>query len=329
MEKFFESIWYSKFSLFSFILLPFSLLFYVLIKVRLWLYDNNFINTYKSGKPSIVVGNITVGGSGKTPLVIWLAKYLSNKGLKVGIISSGYKAKFKSPVFVNSKSNPHFVGDEAVLIAKQTHSEIVSCGNRVEATRLLLDKSLIDVIIHDDGLQHYKLDRDYEIALINNDKLFGNNLLLPAGPLREPKSRLNNVNIVAYTNTIDETKFSIRSINKSVINLTSGRSKNIKDFVSKKIHLVSGVASLETIIKVLDTNNIRYIIHKYNDHHIFDGSEVCFDDNTPVFITYKDYVKLVEIKNNNIWVLDHYIEPNKLFINKITKDLSVILNYEN
>ena len=98
MEKFFESIWYSKFSLFSFILLPFSLLFYVLIKVRLWLYDNNFINTYISGKPSIVVGNITVGGSGKTPLVIWLAKYLSNKGLKVGIISSGYKAKFKTPV---------------------------------------------------------------------------------------------------------------------------------------------------------------------------------------------------------------------------------------
>ena len=107
MEKFFESIWYSRFSLFSFILLPFSILFYVLIKIRLYLYDYNFLHKYTSGKPSIIVGNITVGGSGKTPLVIWLAKYLSGMGLKVGVVSSGYKAMIKTPVLVNEKSNPN------------------------------------------------------------------------------------------------------------------------------------------------------------------------------------------------------------------------------
>ena len=329
MEKFFESIWYSKFSLFSFILLPFSILFYVLIKIRLYLYDYGFLHKYTSGKPSIIVGNITVGGSGKTPFVIWLAKYLSDMGLKVGVVSSGYKAILKTPVLVNEKSNPNLVGDEAVLIAKQTKSEIVSCGNRVDATKLLLNKKTIDVIIHDDGLQHYKLARDYEIALINDHKLFGNSFLLPAGPLREPKSRLNNVDIVAYTNSTDDKKFSIRSINKTVINLVTNQSKNIKDFSSQTIHLVSGIASLETITKALDLYMITYIIHEYDDHHVYDGSEVCFDDDHTIFITYKDYVKLIEIKNNNIWVLDHYVEPNKLFINKINKDLNVILNYEN
>ena len=329
MEKFFESIWYSKFSLFSFILLPFSMLFYVLIKIRLYLYNYNFLHKYISGKPSIIVGNITVGGSGKTPLVIWLAKYLSDMGLKVGVVSSGYKAMLKTPVLVNEKSNPNLVGDEAVLIAKQTKSEIVSCGNRVDATKLLLNKKTIDIIIHDDGLQHYKLSRDYEIVLINDHKLFGNSFLLPAGPLREPRSRLNNADIVAYTNSTDDKKFSIRSINKNVINLVTNQSKNIKDFSSQTIHLVSGIASLETITKALDLYMITYIIHEYDDHHVYDGSEVCFDDDHTVFITYKDYVKLIEIKNNNIWVLDHYVEPNKLFINKINKDLSVILNYEN
>ena len=329
MEKIFESIWYSKFSLFSFALLPFSILFYVLIKVRLYLYDYDLLHKYTSGKPSIIVGNLTVGGSGKTPFVIWLAKYLSAMGLKVGVVSSGYKAMLKTPVLVNEKSNPNLVGDEAVLIAKQTNSEIVSCGNRVDATKLLLNKKAIDVIIHDDGLQHYKLARDYEIALINDHKLFGNSFLLPAGPLREPKSRLNNVDIVAYTNSTNDKKFSIRSVNKTVINLVTNQSKNLKDFSSQKIHLVSGIASLENITKALDLYMINYTIHKYDDHHAFDGSEVCFDDDHPIFITDKDYVKLIEIKNNSIWVLDHYVEPNKLFINKINKDLSVILNYEN
>ena len=165
--------------------------------------------------------------------------------------------------------------------------------------------------------------------LINNHKLFGNSFLLPAGPLREPKSRLNNVDIVAYTNSTDDKKFSIRSINKTVVNLVTNQSKNLKDFSSQKIHLVSGIASLENITKALDLYMINYIIHKYDDHHAYDGSEVYFDDHHPIFITYKDYVKLVEIKNNNIWVLDHHVEPNKLLINKINKDLSVILNYEN
>ena len=268
MEKIFESIWYSKFSLLSFILLPFSILFYLLIKIRLYLYDYDLLHKYTSGKPSIIVGNLTVGGSGKTPFVIWLAKYLTAMGLKVGVVSSGYKAILKTPVLVNEKSNPNLVGDEAVLIAKQTESEIVSCGNRVDATKLLLNKKTIDVIIHDDGLQHYKLARDYEIALINDHKLFGNSFLLPAGPLREPKSRLNNVDIVAYTNSTDDKKFSIRSINKTVINLVTNQSKNIKDFSSQTIHLVSGIASLETITKALDLYMITYIIHEYDDHHV-------------------------------------------------------------
>ena len=325
MEQFLEKVWHSKFNIFSLILLPFSLLYFLVTKFKLYLYEHQFIKRYKSQTPLVIIGNITVGGTGKTPFVIWLANHLSNKGKKVGIISSGYKASLKIPTLVTGSSDPTQVGDEAVLIAKKTNCEVVSCGNRVEATKFITQKRAFDVLLHDDGIQHYKLDRDYEIILINNKKLLGNGLLLPAGPLRESKSRLDTVNIVVYTN--NNTKpYSISSINNTIVNLASNESKNITDFSSNKVHLVSGIASIDAIIENLENNRIQYISHKYDDHHMFNGSEVIFDDNYPVFITQKDCVKLSGINNKNVWVIDHKIELSELLITKLDNDLTNLLN---
>ena len=326
MNKFFEQIWRSSFNVYSLVLFPFSLIFFIIIKIRRTLYKYGILVKYKSPTPLIIIGNITIGGTGKTPFVIWLANHLANKGLKVGVISSGYKSTSKTPEIVNKNSNANQVGDEAVLIAKHTDSIVVSGGSRVDATKLLMSIRINDIILHDDGLQHYKLERDYEIILVNSKNLFGNGLLLPAGPLREPKSRLEDADIVAYTNDNNESTYSIASVSNSVVNSVSKESKNIEDFTSKKIHLVTGIASMEMIIENLISYKIQCIPHKYNDHHIYDGSEVIFDDNHPVFITQKDYVKLSDINNKNIWIIDHKVKPNELLITKLNSDLNHLLN---
>ena len=326
MNKFFEQIWRSSFNVYSLVLFPFSLIFFIIIKIRRTLYKYGILVKYKSPTPLIIIGNITIGGTGKTPFVIWLANHLANKGLKVGVISSGYKSTSKTPEIVNKNSNANQVGDEAVLIAKHTDSIVVSGGSRVDATKLLMSIRINDIILHDDGLQHYKLERDYEIILVNSKNPFGNGLLLPAGPLREPKSRLEDADIVAYTNDNNESTYSIASVSNSVINSVSKESKNIEDFTSKKIHLVTGIASMEMIIENLISYKIQCIPHKYDDHHIYDGSEVIFDDNHPVFITQKDYVKLSDINNKNIWIIDHKVKPNELLITKLNSDLNNLLN---
>ena len=326
MNKFFEQIWRSSFNVYSLVLFPFSLIFFIIIKIRRTLYKYGILVKYKSPTPLIIIGNITIGGTGKTPFVIWLANHLANKGLKVGVISSGYKSTSKTPEIVNKNSDANQVGDEAVLIAKHTDSIVVSGGSRVDATKLLTSISINDIILHDDGLQHYKLERDYEIILVNSKNLFGNGLLLPAGPLREPKSRLEDADIVAYTNDNNESTYSIASVSNSVVNSVSKESKNIEDFTSKKIHLVTGIASMEMIIENLISYKIQCIPHKYDDHHIYDGSEVIFDDNHPVFITQKDYVKLSDINNKNIWIIDHKVKPNELLITKLNSDLNHLLN---
>ena len=328
MEKFFEKIWYKKYSYYLIILLPISFLFLLIIKIRIFLYKNNILKKYESKVPVLIVGNISVGGSGKTPFVIWLANYLTQKNLNVGIVSSGYKSSSCKAMFVDRHSDPRMVGDEAVIFAHKTSCNIVSGGNRVEANKLLISKNVYDLIIHDDGLQHYKLKRDYEIILVNSHILFGNQLMLPAGPLREPISRLSQADITAYSNSIDKDIYAIASINNSIKNLDSGNIKKIKDFSYKKIHLVTGIASTDEIISTLNNNKIQYIMHKYDDHHTYNGDEIIFDDDLPVFITYKDYVKLSKIKNKKVWIIEHTIEPNKLFMDKITTDLSALLHYE-
>ena len=202
MEKFFNNIWYSRFSIFIVVLLPITFIYWLIISLRLFLYNIKFFKITKFNIPIIIIGNLTVGGSGKTPLCIWLANYLLSKKVSVGIVSSGYKSSSTEPQLIGNNSDPSIVGDEAILLYLQTKAIIVSGGDRVAATRYLLGSSECDIIIHDDGLQHYALARSYEIGIIDADRFFGNGFLLPYGPLREPSNRINKCDMIVYSNAI-------------------------------------------------------------------------------------------------------------------------------
>ena len=329
MDKFFNNIWYARFNIFSLLLLPFTLIYFIIITFRIYLYRFRFFKVNKFNVPVVIIGNISLGGSGKTPFCIWLVNYLESKNIRVGLVSSGYKGSSRQPIIVDDKSSPLVVGDEAVLLFEKTNAKIVSCGNRVEATKLLLDTFDVNVIIHDDGIQHYSLDRDYEIILVDNDKLFGNGFLLPSGPLRELKSRITRANISILTNLQSNTVYAARSVNKGIQNIVTKEIKNFDEFRNKKIHLVAGIASINNIISILDKHMIDYIAHKYDDHYQFSGNEFDSLSDNPIFLTSKDYVKLHTLDNKNIWVLLHEVIPNNLLIEKINQDLASILKYEN
>ena len=169
-------------------LLPLALLFRVAVALRRAAYRLRLLSQHHVGVPTIVVGNISVGGTGKTPLVLWLCRFLSDRGLKVGIVSRGYGAPHLSqPQFVEAHSDPAVVGDEAVLLARRTACTVVVHRNRVLAARALVSRACPDVILSDDGLQHYRLRRDLEIAVVDGERGLGNGRCLPAGPLREPR----------------------------------------------------------------------------------------------------------------------------------------------
>ena len=329
MDKFFNNIWYSKFNIFGLLLLPLTLIYFIIISLRGYLYKFRFFKVHKFNTPVIIIGNISLGGSGKTPFCIWLTNYLGSKDITVGVVSSGYKGSSKKPIIVDNKSRPLVVGDEAILLYEKTSAKIVSCGNRVEATRLLLNTFKVDVVIHDDGIQHYALDRDYEIILIDNNKLFGNGFLLPSGPLRELKSRIRRADISILMNLENDAVYAAYSANNGIQNAITKEIKSFDQFSNKKIHLVAGIASIDNIRSILDSYMIDYVVHKYEDHYRFSGKEFDSFGNEPVFLTSKDYVKLYNLGNANIWILLHEIIPNNLLIRKINDDLATILKYEN
>ena len=187
-----NNIWYKK-NIFQYLLFPFLLIYRVIIFIRYYLYKKNIFKSYKINAPVIVVGNISVGGTGKTPLVIALVNELKENGFFPGVISRGYGGKSKkSPIFVDQNSDPNLVGDEAILIAKKTDVPVVVGANRVDDAKKLLEMKC-NVVISDDGLQHYALNTDVEIAVVDGERQFGNGFMLPAGPLREKESRLKEV----------------------------------------------------------------------------------------------------------------------------------------
>ncbi|HSH96993.1 MAG TPA: tetraacyldisaccharide 4'-kinase, partial [Methyloradius sp.] len=196
MSSWLQKQW-ATYTLWHILLLPISWIFFVLSSCRKFLYQIGWLKIFNLAVPVIVVGNINVGGTGKTPLVIWLAEQLKSAGYKPGIISRGYGGSAQHIQEVSANSAPLEVGDEPVLIAKRTGCPVFVNANRVEAGNALLKRyPECDVVISDDGLQHYRLQRDVEIAIIDGAKGFGNSLLLPAGPLRERIGRLAHVDAI-------------------------------------------------------------------------------------------------------------------------------------
>lgn len=300
-----ERSWYrSSYSLLTVLLLPLSWLFRMIVMLRQLLYRCHIKKVTRFNAPVIVVGNITLGGTGKTPLVIWLAQLLKQQGYKPGIVSRGYGGeKQKLPVFVNEKSLPAEVGDEALLLARRSQCPLVVCVDRVAAVQMLLSQSDCNIVISDDGLQHYRMGRDIEIAVIDGDRRMGNGCMLPAGPLREPVSRLGQVDFVVTQGNAQAGEFAMQLVGEAFVGVQSGIPDNKIFSPGQRIHAVAGIGNPERFFSGLAARGLLVIEHRFPDHYCYKKSDFNFTDQLPIVMTEKDAVKCSAFADERMWYL--------------------------
>lgn len=306
-----QKIWYGG-SLLRLPLLPLAWIYSVVIACRRFLYSSGLLRTQQLPVPVLIIGNITVGGTGKTPLTIWLAQQLAARGHQPGIVSRGYGGRVgATPLQVTADSDPAVVGDEAVMMAIRSECPVVVHPDRVAAAKLAIELGAT-VIVSDDGLQHYRLGRDFEIAVVDGTRQYGNRWLLPAGPLREPLSRLNTIDLILVQ---DETELGsgplhrssgppqtdFRLVASAFCSLDDADIRNCADFSGTKVHALAGIGNPERFFRLLEAYDIDVIRHPYPDHADITPDEVEFDDDLDVVMTEKDAVKCRWLDTSNCW----------------------------
>jgi tetraacyldisaccharide 4'-kinase len=261
--------------------------------------------------PVIVVGNISVGGTGKTPLVLWLADFLRQQGYHPGIVSRGYGGGTEGVVAVDIRSDPAAVGDEPLLLARKSGCPVWVGRDRVAAGNALLRAHIeCDVVVSDDGLQHYGLDRDMEIVVVDGERKFGNGLLLPAGPLREGISRLGSVDAVVVNGGSLKATMLLR--NEFEMSLEGGEFYNLRqperravaaDFGGKKLHAVAGIGNPQRFFAHLRRLGLAFEEHGFPDHCAFRLQDLDYDDADALLMTEKDAVKCAGFADERYWAL--------------------------
>ena len=281
-----------------------SNIFAMVSRSRRKLFDIGVLKQHKIKCPVVIVGNISVGGVGKTPFVIWLVKKLQANGYKVGVVSRGYGGKREhEPLLVIPQTSAKASGDEALLIAKHTNAPVFVGKNRVKAAQKLLLDYRVNVIISDDGLQHYSLQRDIEIVLIDAKYGLGNGQLLPAGPLRELKSRLNTVDMVVYKGLKpNQHYFEYQPLLIYALNNIKNQ-KSIESFRNQHINAIAGIAQPDSFFNMLSEHGLAVVKNPLKDHEKLTLAHFQFDNDAPIFITEKDAVKCEDIKLKNVWVV--------------------------
>lgn len=275
--------------------------------LRRRLYEKGIFRSRSCGVPVIVVGNISVGGTGKTPLTIALVQRLQAEGFKPGVASRGYGREEPSqPRWVDRESNPGKVGDEPALIALHTSARLRVDRDRVAATRALV-KAGCDLIVCDDGLQHYRLARDVEIEVIDGRRRYGNAQRLPAGPLREPVERAQRcdfrvVNLggsPAPNVGAGFGEWPMRLLAEHASPLTGGRTRTLASFAGQRVHAVAGIGDPERFFAMLRSFGIAVVPHAFDDHHHYAAADFEFGSRLPVLMTEKDAVKCMEFAGDD------------------------------
>ena len=327
LETLIEKVWYSK-NIFSLLLSPLSLIYISIIYLRHTLYGLGLISITKINVPTIVIGNIGVGGTGKTPLVIWLAKHFKDKGFLPGIVSRGYGGTYLSNIeLVKPTSNPLLVGDEPVIIARNTNCPVVVAKKRAKGAKELVEKYNCNIILCDDGMQHYSLARDIEIAVIDGQRRFGNNYCFPAGPLREPKSRIFKADLIVSKynartceHKMDYTYHQLVSLNEL------SKTIPISDLHGMTVHVIAGINNPDHFFSYLRSHKLELIVHKFPDHNSYTEDDVKFDDNFPVVMTEKDAVKCLNYSSDKHWYIPISAELSKSFVCDLDKHMGKIIN---
>lgn len=291
-------------TLISRLLLPLAWLYGAVVALNRYLYAAGWRPSHKLTVPVVVVGNITVGGTGKTPLVAAIVRQLVGQGWQPGIITRGYRGRAKSwPQLVTAYSDPLQVGDEPVLLASRSRVPVVADPNRVRGARWLLAHEC-DVIVSDDGLQHHRLRRDFEIAVVDGERRFGNGRCLPAGPLREPPARLARVDAVVVQGTADAGEWSMRlapTVFRRVTDPEAGAP--LDAFRGQKAHALAGIGYPPRFFRLLRELGVDVIEHPFPDHHTFQRRDIEFAEPYPIIMTEKDAVKCRQFAGEDAWYL--------------------------
>jgi ATP-binding cassette, subfamily B, bacterial MsbA len=275
-------------------------------------YLTGALPSWRAPVPVIVVGNVSVGGTGKSPFVIWLVNWLKAQGFKPGVVSRGYGGSARRyPLPVDATTATVEAGDEAPMIAARTGAPTMVAPDRVAAVRALLESADCDIIVADDGLQHYALARDIEIAVVDGNRQLGNGLCLPAGPLREPSDRLQEVDWVVVNGVptglvAEEWPMRVRPI--AFVNLLGGHRIAASSFGGAVVHAVCGIGNPSRFYDTLVELGVDPIMASLPDHHVFEASDLVFDDHLPVIVTEKDATKIRELDPTalppEIWYLE-------------------------
>ncbi|MEW8050715.1 MAG: tetraacyldisaccharide 4'-kinase [Candidatus Thiodiazotropha sp.] len=297
------------------LLLPLSALFCLLSAIRRLLYRIGLLSKVYLDVPVIVVGNITVGGTGKTPLVIWLAEMAQQLGFKPGIVTRGYGGSSDLwPCEVKQDTSAGQVGDEAVLLRRRTGCPVYAGPDRPAAARQLLIDHQCDLIISDDGLQHYALSRDLEIAVIDGGRRFGNGLCLPAGPLRERRIRLAETDLVIVNGISKAGEYGMRLKTSDAVALNRrGESKALTEFKSDRVHAVAGIGHPERFFNMLEGLGLKLERHPFPDHHAFTPGDLHPFSSQTVLMTEKDAVKCELFAQPNHWYVPAMAEVDDGF----------------
>lgn len=304
------------------LLLPFSWLFALIVWIRKKLYQVGVMKSQRFSVPVMVVGNIAVGGTGKTPLVIGLAHYLQSQGYQPGIVSRGYGGQSHGkPYAVQPQDEAIKVGDEAILLRRETQCPVIICKDRVAAVRYLLQKTRCNVVISDDGLQHYALARDMEIAVVDGKRRFGNGRLLPAGPLREPLARLRSVNWVMVNEGDSNDAFTMTIEPLQLISLKTGAVIPWADFPRGRIHAVAGIGHPERFFTLLKQAGFDVVAHAFPDHHFYSQQDLDFTEPLPLIMTEKDAVKCKAYADERYWSLAITVKISESFKDNLLQKL--------
>lgn len=306
--------WWSRRGIVAIACLPFAALFGLLSALRRIAYRTGLLRSVRLPVKVVVVGNIAVGGSGKTPVVLWLAAGLQRRGFKPGILSRGYGGTTLGPMSVNAGSSPETVGDEPVLLARRAGVPVWVGRDRVEAGRALLQvHPEVNVLITDDGLQHYRLRRDVEIIVVD-EAVLGNRWLLPAGPLREGSSRLRTADIIVSNGAMSQALMAymttvpvepIKLISGAFYRLDSpGERRMAQDFGKQPLHAIAGIGLPERFFRTLAGLGLNLArTNAFPDHHRYSAADLAVPPGTALLMTEKDAVKCSDLAPNDSWVL--------------------------
>jgi tetraacyldisaccharide 4'-kinase len=312
MERALTEIWYGESSA-ALWLQPLASVYGAVSAARRGLYAAGLFPAYSVGRPVVVVGNLTVGGTGKTPLVAWLAEKLTERRLAVGIVSRGYRSGGDGPRYVEPTSDWRVVGDEPLLLRQRTHCHTVVSRDRLAGARALIERR-VDVIVADDGLQHLRLARDCELVVIDGARGFGNGRLLPAGPLREPVSGLARADLIVMNGAPTHPSLQrvaslleARSVHMTLVpgNVVpmDGRpmARTLDDFRGQRVHAVAGIGNPARFFADLRSRGLDVREHAFSDHHPFTAADLVFGDDAPVLMTEKDAVKCRAFADSRLW----------------------------